>query len=271
MKKHVFNKPARTLAIAAGLLAVVPMTAQACGDSPYLATICTFAMNYCPNGFLPADGRQMSISANTALYALLGIRFGGDGATYFNLPDLRGRTVVGTGTGANPTLTPVVLGAKTGAETVTLSAAQTPLPAHTHTAALQNANAAGSPSLPVTGTSTGSVTGTITVNALTTATTGAVNVPTTSNNTVGKAGTSQMFYPYDASKALAVPASTSGLSSSGTVSGTASGNVTLPVTGAVAVAANTPTSAQPVSLVNPRLGLTVCIVTSNALYPPQPQ
>jgi hypothetical protein len=40
-------------------------------------------------GTLPADGRLLSISTNTALFSLLGIRYGGDGATTFALPDLR--------------------------------------------------------------------------------------------------------------------------------------------------------------------------------------
>ena len=38
---------------------------------------------------LPADGRLLAISGNTALYSLLGARYGGDGVTTFALPDLR--------------------------------------------------------------------------------------------------------------------------------------------------------------------------------------
>ena len=43
-------------------------------------------------GGLPADGRLMSIAQNTALFSLLGARFGGDGKTSFALPDLRAVT-----------------------------------------------------------------------------------------------------------------------------------------------------------------------------------
>lgn len=39
---------------------------------------------------LPADGRLLSISSYTALFSLLGNRYGGDGVTSFALPDLRG-------------------------------------------------------------------------------------------------------------------------------------------------------------------------------------
>ena len=40
-------------------------------------------------GALPADGRLLPISSNTALFSLIGINFGGDGITTFGLPDLR--------------------------------------------------------------------------------------------------------------------------------------------------------------------------------------
>ncbi len=40
-------------------------------------------------GALPADGRLLPISSNTALFSLVGINFGGDGITTFALPDLR--------------------------------------------------------------------------------------------------------------------------------------------------------------------------------------
>jgi Phage Tail Collar Domain/Collagen triple helix repeat (20 copies) len=41
------------------------------------------------SGALPADGRILTISGNTAVFSLLGINFGGDGITTFALPDLR--------------------------------------------------------------------------------------------------------------------------------------------------------------------------------------
>jgi len=40
-------------------------------------------------GALPADGRLLQISQNTAMFSLLGTNFGGDGQTTFALPDLR--------------------------------------------------------------------------------------------------------------------------------------------------------------------------------------
>ncbi|PSB56531.1 phage tail protein [Chamaesiphon polymorphus] len=48
-------------------------------------------------GWLPADGRLLPISSNSVLFALLGTTYGGDGRLTFALPDLRGRTLIGTG------------------------------------------------------------------------------------------------------------------------------------------------------------------------------
>jgi len=39
-------------------------------------------------GAMPASGQMLSISQNTALFSLLGTRFGGDGKTTFALPNL---------------------------------------------------------------------------------------------------------------------------------------------------------------------------------------
>jgi hypothetical protein len=38
---------------------------------------------------LPADGRAIPIQNNTALFSLIGINFGGNGTSNYNLPDLR--------------------------------------------------------------------------------------------------------------------------------------------------------------------------------------
>jgi microcystin-dependent protein len=101
--------------VAGALLGVGPVDA-ACVDSPFLGEICTFAGNYCPRGFLPADGRLLQIGQTQALFALLGTFFGGDGITTFALPDLRGAIVLGAGAG--PVLPAVTLG-QTGGGTTT--------------------------------------------------------------------------------------------------------------------------------------------------------
>jgi len=40
------------------------------------------------NNWLPADGRLIPISGNTALFSLVGITYGGNGTTNFGLPNL---------------------------------------------------------------------------------------------------------------------------------------------------------------------------------------
>ncbi len=86
--------------------------------------------NYAPRGFALCAGQQQSIAQNSALFALLGTSFGGNGTTTFNLPDLRGRAAVNTGQG--PGLSNYALGQQQGAETTTLT--QNNLPQHTHPA-----------------------------------------------------------------------------------------------------------------------------------------
>jgi microcystin-dependent protein len=47
--------------------------------------------------WLPADGRLLTISEHEMLFTLLGTTYGGDGITTFALPDLRGKSVIGSG------------------------------------------------------------------------------------------------------------------------------------------------------------------------------
>jgi hypothetical protein len=55
-----------------------------------------FAMNSAPSGWLKANGAAVSRATYAALFAAIGTTFGvGDGATTFNLPDLRGEFLRG--------------------------------------------------------------------------------------------------------------------------------------------------------------------------------
>lgn len=57
-----------------------------------------FAMNSAPSGWLAADGTAVSRSTYAALFSAIGTTHGsGDGSTTFNLPDLRGIFVRGSG------------------------------------------------------------------------------------------------------------------------------------------------------------------------------
>lgn len=93
-------------------------------DTPYLGEVIAFGGNFAPRGYLKAEGQLLSIASNSALFALLGTSFGGDGRTTFALPDLRGRAPIGTSAA-------VTVGTQSGAATRTLVPAN--LPPHTHT------------------------------------------------------------------------------------------------------------------------------------------
>lgn len=76
------------------------------------------------------QGQTLAISQNTALFALLGTFYGGDGQSTFQLPDLRGRVPLHQGTSSLGT--PYTIGEVLGSESVTLNSLQ--IPSHTHTA-----------------------------------------------------------------------------------------------------------------------------------------
>ncbi|MDD5698330.1 MAG: tail fiber protein [Victivallaceae bacterium] len=90
---------------------------------PFLGQIAIVGFDYAPEGWAFCDGQKMAISQQQSLYALIGNTFGGDGKTYFNLPDLRGKVPVGTGGSYR-------LGNTGGSEQVGLTGEG--LPPHTH-------------------------------------------------------------------------------------------------------------------------------------------
>jgi microcystin-dependent protein len=82
-----------------------------------------------PAGWLLADGRAVSRATYDLLYAAIAVTFGsGDGSTTFNLPDIQGRVLVGTGTGSG--LSARAIGTKWGVEAVVLDV--TKIPSHNH-------------------------------------------------------------------------------------------------------------------------------------------
>ncbi len=93
-----------------------------------IAEIRLFAGNFEPRAWAFCQGQILSIDQNTALFALIGTIYGGDGQTTFALPDLRGRVAVGTGQG--PGLPSVDLGEMAGNPTNSLLVSN--MPAHTH-------------------------------------------------------------------------------------------------------------------------------------------
>ena len=85
-----------------------------------------------PTGWLECDGSAVSRLTYANLYTYLGTTWGaGNGSTTFNLPDLRGRTIIGVGTGSG--LTARTIAGTGGTETHTLSTSE--IPAHGHSIA----------------------------------------------------------------------------------------------------------------------------------------
>ena len=82
----------------------------------YIGEIRLFPYTYSPEYWALCAGQQMLVAQYQALYAVIGNRYGGTAGQNFNLPDLRGRTAIGAGTG--PGLTPRVLAASLGEATV---------------------------------------------------------------------------------------------------------------------------------------------------------
>ena len=82
----------------------------ALANEPQLGSIALFGGNFVPRGWAACEGQLLQINQNESLFSLLGTTFGGDGRITFGLPDLRGRTPVGIGTGQG--LDPVTWGQK---------------------------------------------------------------------------------------------------------------------------------------------------------------
>lgn len=100
-------------------------------SDPFVAEIRIFGFNFAPTGWAQCNGQLMPLSQNTALFALLGTMYGGDGKSTFGLPDLQGAVPVAAGSGAG--LSQRTVGETGGSPYVTLL--QSEMPAHAHSEA----------------------------------------------------------------------------------------------------------------------------------------
>jgi microcystin-dependent protein len=111
-------------------------------STPYIGEIRMMGCNFAPNGWAFCDGSLQSIAQNSALFALIGTTYGGDGVNTFALPNLLGRTPVHQGAGPGGTY---VIGQLAGVENVTLTPNQMPQHAHAAQAANGVTGSANSP------------------------------------------------------------------------------------------------------------------------------
>jgi microcystin-dependent protein len=95
---------------------------------PFVAEIRIFPFTFPPKGWAFCNGQLLPISQNTALFALLGTFYGGDGKSTFALPGLQGSAPIHQGQGSG--LSEYIIGQQGGSETVSLLESE--IPAHTH-------------------------------------------------------------------------------------------------------------------------------------------
>ncbi|HKT28406.1 phage tail protein [Dyella sp.] len=201
-------------------------------SDPYIGEIRFVGFTFAPVGWAQCAGNLISIVQNQALFALLGTVYGGNGQSTFGLPDLRGRSPVGTGTGMG--LATVDPGEMGGSESIQLTLSN--LPAHTHTAQSSGSlSVSGSVSVPACSSPTS---GTVT------ATPGA----TTVLGSVSAGGRPGELYTTTAANTNLKPF-------------TLQSNGTLP-----AINVGTTGASQPFSVQSPYLGLTA-IISMQGIFP----
>ena len=110
-------------------------------SEPFMGQITIYPFNFAPSQWAFCQAQLMSISQNSALFALLGTTYGGDGVTTFALPDLRGRFPLGTGN--SPQFGSFQLGQMAGTQNVSLT--NTNLPTHNHVATFTGTGGGGAP------------------------------------------------------------------------------------------------------------------------------
>jgi hypothetical protein len=180
---------------------VTPRTSE-----PLMGSITLFTYRFAPRGWRACDGQSLNISQHSALFAILGTKFGGNGTTTFNLPNMIGihpsvsanpptntlfnmtaptyciavEGAYPTNSGTLPTAIPnTVTPTRTATATTVPTHTATPLPTHTpthtatHTPTLTHSSTATS-----TSTVTAVHTGTSTQTAIGTKTVTRTNTPT---------------------------------------------------------------------------------------------
>ncbi|SFW19168.1 phage tail protein [Chitinophaga sancti] len=108
----------------------------------FIGEIRAFSYGRAPKGWIPCNGQLLPLAQNQALFALIGVYYGGNGMNNFQLPNLNGRTILGTGVSASGTN--YSIGQPGGSETVTLT--PNTLPQHNHLLRVSSAYDLGTPS-----------------------------------------------------------------------------------------------------------------------------
>ncbi|NJO58811.1 MAG: phage tail protein [Richelia sp. RM2_1_2] len=113
------------------ILLTIQGGSEGAGAGNPIGTVATFAGSTPPANWLICDGSTVSRTEWLDLFNVIGVTYGaGNGSTTFNLPDARGRAIIGAGQGTG--LSNRSLGTTGGTETQAITIDQ--LAAHTHTA-----------------------------------------------------------------------------------------------------------------------------------------
>lgn len=128
MIKRYINTICKT--IFAGMLVNLVTVSNALADQPFIGEIRTFPYTFCPRGWVDTNGQLLPIAQNTALFAVIGTIYGGDGRSTLAVPNLEGRVPLGFGTG--PGLSTIAMGQRGGVEQVSLAGQA--IPGHSHSA-----------------------------------------------------------------------------------------------------------------------------------------
>ena len=194
-------------------------------SDPFIGEIRILGFNFPPRGWVTCAGQTLPIAQNSAVFALLGTIYGGNGVQNFGIPNLQGRMPVSFGT--STTGTAYVIGEAGGSENVNLTTNQ--MPPHNHSA---------------TFTTTG-LTATTTLNASTKTTGGAlIPVPQATLCATPTGPTSAAIY-------TPPPAPTTDIVPLGNVTTTIGGN------GSVTVGVNG--AGLPTPIMSPFLALNFCL------------
>jgi microcystin-dependent protein len=175
--KQTLRKSVLSITLAASVMggAAWSNASYACSAEPYISSVCIMGLvrGYTFDGFMPANGALLNVNQYQAVFSLISNTYGGNGSTNFNLPDLRGRVVIGAGQGIYANAVNYKVGQTGGFAVTPVTLAAANLPAHTHTLTTSPTG--------VTVTVGGNITAATTLSGLTTTTT-LTGIPFASTN-----------------------------------------------------------------------------------------
>lgn len=244
----------------------------------FIGTILPWALRFAPYGFTFCDGKSLLVSQYQAVYSLLGATFGGSANVSFNVPDLRGRTMIGMGQAPVPGSSIFQIGAFGGAELQNIVLTPNNIPVHSHAASF--APTIGSqnitiPAVPGTPSTPPSLTATkLQANP---SNTGASNVVSPTNNVLASSPSGNLGTTMWVNSVGATPVTLGGLTVTldpGTQGTPTIPAQTVPVTtvtgGTVTVSPTGPTTQQAITVktMPPYLVLNF-IICLNGIYPTQ--